>query len=41
MGTVLDMATETPLPTLPVTISDPNDGETRQRLTVARDGRPS
>src|SRR5258708_35126968 len=32
MGTVLDMATETP-PTLPVTISDPNDRETRQRLT--------
>jgi divalent metal cation (Fe/Co/Zn/Cd) transporter len=33
MGTVLDMATETPLPTLPVTISDANDRETRQRLT--------
>jgi divalent metal cation (Fe/Co/Zn/Cd) transporter len=27
------MATETPLPTLPVTITDPNDRETRQRLT--------
>ena len=32
MGTVLDMATETPLPTLPVTITHPNDRETRQRL---------
>jgi hypothetical protein len=33
MGTVLDMATETPLRTLPVTITDPGDRETRRRLT--------
>jgi divalent metal cation (Fe/Co/Zn/Cd) transporter len=32
MGTVLDMATETPPPTLP-TITDPGDPETRRRLT--------
>jgi hypothetical protein len=28
----LDMATETPLPTLPVTITDPSDREARERL---------
>ena len=33
MGTVLDMATGTPLPTPPVMITDPGDGETRRRLT--------
>ena len=32
-GTVLGMATETPLPTLPVTITDRSDREKRQRLT--------
>jgi Cation efflux family len=33
MATVLDMANETPLPTLPVTITDRGDRERRQRLT--------
>jgi divalent metal cation (Fe/Co/Zn/Cd) transporter len=33
-GTVLDMATGTPLPTLPVTITDLGDREERQRLTT-------
>ena len=33
MGTVLDMATETPLPALPITITDRGDRERRQRLT--------
>jgi hypothetical protein len=33
MGTVLDMATETPLPTLPVIITDRSDRERQQRLT--------
>ena len=33
VGTVLGMATGTPLPTLPVTITDHSDFEKRQRLT--------
>ncbi len=33
-GTVLGMATGTPLPTLPVTITDRGDREERQRLTT-------
>lgn len=33
MGAVLGMATQTPLPTLPVTITDGGDRERRQRLT--------
>lgn len=33
MGTVLGMATETPLPMLQVTITDRSDVERRQRLT--------
>jgi divalent metal cation (Fe/Co/Zn/Cd) transporter len=33
MGTVLDMATGTPLPTLPVIVTDRSDRERRQRLT--------
>jgi divalent metal cation (Fe/Co/Zn/Cd) transporter len=32
-GSVLDMATGTPLPTLPVTITGPGDRDARQRLT--------
>jgi hypothetical protein len=33
VGTVLDMASDTHLPTLPLTITDPSDREARQRLT--------
>jgi hypothetical protein len=33
MGTVLGMATQTPLPMLPVIITDRSDREKRQRLT--------